>query len=115
MARVAIFGILAMMSAVACAGGPTDPPGGPGGGESKPMQIPFEGEDDSEGLPFAQGRTFATLDAYLAFLRERGAYDVPWFQEVRPGVYALISRRGPKAPPLIYTREQLMQRFGFTR
>ena len=73
-----------------------------------------KGEGDDE-LPFAQGRTFATLDAYLAFLRERGAADVPWYQEIRPGVYAVVSRRGPGAPPLIYTRAQLMERFGFTR
>lgn len=66
-------------------------------------------------LPFAQGRHFETLDDYLAFRRERGATDVPWYREIRPGVYELAGRRGPGAAPRIYTREQLMERFGFTR
>lgn len=66
-------------------------------------------------LPFAQGRSFASLDDYLAHLRERGRYDVPWYREIRPGVYELVSRRGPGAQPRIYTREELERRFGFRR
>jgi len=83
--------------------------------EKKGMAGDPQDYDEGEEPPFAEGRNFATLDEYLEFLRERGAYDVPWFQEIRPGVYALISRRGPNAPPIVYTREQLMERFGFTR
>lgn len=83
--------------------------------ESRAMAAQGEGESDADELPFAQGRRFATLDEYLAHLRRRGAYDVPWWREIRPGVYELVSRRGPDAPPLIQTREQLMERFGFTR
>ena len=64
-------------------------------------------------LPFSQGRSFASLDEYLAFLETRGAYDVPWYREIRPGVYELVSRRGPGAEPKIYTRYELAQRFGF--
>jgi hypothetical protein len=66
------------------------------------------------GLPFSQGQSFATLDAYLAFLKKRGAYDVPWYREVRPGVYELVSRRGPGAQPQTYTREELEKKFGFS-
>ena len=66
-------------------------------------------------LPFAQGRSFTSLDEYLAFLRERGAYDVPWYREIKPGVYELGSRRGPGAQPQIFTREELERRFGFAR
>ena len=66
-------------------------------------------------LPFSQGRTFASLDDYLAFLEERGRYDVPWYREIRPGVYELVSRRGPGAEPRLYTREELERRFGFER
>ena len=66
-------------------------------------------------LPFSQGRSFASLDEYLAFLETRGAYDVPWYREIRPGVYELVSRRGPGAKPIIYTREELAQKFGFQR
>ena len=65
------------------------------------------------GLPFSQGRSFATLDDYLAFLRKRGASDVPWYREIRPGVYELVSRRGPGAQPQIYSREELSKKFGF--
>ena len=64
-------------------------------------------------LPFSQGRSFASLDEYLAFLETRGAYDVPWYREIRPGVYELVSRRGPGAEPKIYTRDELARKFGF--
>lgn len=67
------------------------------------------------GLPFSQGRSFASLDDYLAFLETRGAYDVPWYREIRPGVYELATRRRPGTPPQLSTREQLAQKFGFNR
>jgi hypothetical protein len=64
------------------------------------------------GLPFAQGQSFATLDEYLAFLRKRSAYDVPYWEEVSPGVYrAVAGRAGPQAQT--YTRAELERRFGF--
>lgn len=65
------------------------------------------------GLPFSQGRSFTSLDEYLAFLRKRGAYDVPWYREIQPGVYELVSRRGPGAQPQIFAREELERKFGF--
>jgi len=64
-------------------------------------------------LPFSQGRSFSSLDEYLKFLQTRGAYDVPWYREIRPGVYELVSRRGPGAQPQIYTRAELARKFGF--
>lgn len=67
------------------------------------------------GLPFAQGRSFTSLDDYLAFLKARGAYDIPWYRQVRPGVYELVSRRRPAAGQQLFTREQLEQKFGFER
>jgi len=65
-------------------------------------------------LPYAQGRTFDSLDAYLAFLKQRGKTGVPWYREVKPGLYELVSRRGPGAEPRRYTRAELLERFGFT-
>lgn len=65
------------------------------------------------GLPFSQGRAFTSLEEYLAFLRGRGAHDVPWYREVRPGVYELVSRRGPGAEPQSFTRAELARKFGF--
>ena len=64
-------------------------------------------------LPFAQGRSFASLDEYLEFRERRGAYDVPWYRQVRPGVYQLVSRRAPGAEPQTYSREELARKFGF--
>ena len=64
-------------------------------------------------LPFSQGRSFASLDEYLEFRKKRGAYDVPWYREIRPGLYELVSRRGPGAQPKIYTRAELARMFGF--
>ena len=66
-------------------------------------------------MPFAQSRSFATLDSYLAFLRECGCHDVPWYREIGPGGYELVSRRGPGAEPRTFTREELERRFGFAR
>jgi hypothetical protein len=67
------------------------------------------------GLPFAQGRSFTALDEYLAFRKSRGAYDVPWYREIRPGVYELVSRRPPGAKPTVHTRDELERKFGFRR
>ena len=76
---------------------------------------PAEGADSPADLPFGQGLSFAALDDYLAHLERRGATGVPWYREVRPGVYELVARRGPGAPARRATREELMRRFGFTR
>ena len=65
------------------------------------------------GLPFSQGRSFTSLDQYLAFLETRGAYDIPWYRKVRPGVYELVSRRRPASGPQVFTREELARKFGF--
>lgn len=60
---------------------------------------------------------FRTLDDYLAFLRQRGALDMPWWREVEPGVYELVTSYRPLEgqAPQRATREELMRRFGFTR
>lgn len=65
------------------------------------------------GLPHAQGRSFASLDEYLAFLEERGKQDVPWYRKIGPDTYELVARRGPRAPRVVVTRRELMDRFGF--
>lgn len=67
-------------------------------------------------LPDSFGRTFATLDQYLEHLRRYAApVDKSWFREIRPGVYERVSTMVPRREPEIYTRAQLMERFGFTR
>lgn len=66
-------------------------------------------------LPFSHGRSFKTLDDYLAHLERHAApVDQPWWREVSPGVYEHVKRL-PGAPRETATREELMTRFGFTR
>ena len=74
------------------------------------------GANPGRRLPFAHGRTFATLDDYLAHLRDHaGPIGQPWYRELRPGVYELVTNRAPPGEPAIVTRAELMRRFGFTR
>ena len=65
-------------------------------------------------LPFADGQSFASLDQYLAHLRKLGASDIPFYEEVEPGVYQVMSGRAGLQPQR-YTREELERRFGFRR
>jgi hypothetical protein len=65
-------------------------------------------------LPFSHGKSFRTLDEYLAHLeRYAGPIDQPWWREIRPGVYEHVKRM-PGAPREQATRAQLMERFGFS-
>ena len=64
-------------------------------------------------LPYAMGRRFRTLDEYLVHLKCRAApIDLPWWREVRPGVYRYESTK-PGAPQQLATRAELIRRFGF--
>ena len=65
-------------------------------------------------LPYARGRIFDSLDAYLAYLERQGAIDLPWWRQVSPGIYERV-RRMPGARPERATRAELMRRYGFTR
>ena len=68
-------------------------------------------------LPYARGQTFRTLGEYLAHLEGNGALDLPWWREVEPGVYELVTSFRPvdgQAPERA-TRAELMRRYGFTR
>ncbi len=65
-------------------------------------------------LPYAMGRRFASLDEYLLHLQRRaGPIDLPWWRQVRPGVYEHVKRM-PGASRETATRAELMKRFGFT-
>ena len=66
-------------------------------------------------LPYARGRTFRTLDEYLAHLEQQGAIDLPYWRQVGPGVYEWVTTRVPPGPPQRATRAELMRRYGFTR
>ena len=92
----------------------------PGGRDRDAADKPAVDRADQEGrrvsnLPYARGRTFGTLDEYLAHLERQGAIDLPWWREVAPGVYERVTTRRPRGEPERATRAELMERFGFTR
>jgi len=64
-------------------------------------------------LPHADGRHFETLDAYLAHLEELGTIGIAWYERRPDGRYQLITRRPPGQAPEIFTRQELLERFGF--
>ena len=64
-------------------------------------------------LPFSQGQTFDTLDAYLAHLESLGTMGITWYQRRPDGTYVMVRRRPPGTPAIILTRQELLERFGF--
>jgi hypothetical protein len=67
-------------------------------------------------LPYANGREFRSLDEYLAFRKTLGTTDRPWYEEISPGIYYLKGgRRLPASRERTYTRQELMEKFAFTR
>ena len=67
-------------------------------------------------LPFAGDRAFANLDAYLAFRKEQGAMDKPYYERLPDGRYELMTGRAQQGRQgRIFTREQLMMKYGFDR
>jgi hypothetical protein len=86
------------------------------------METGVDGERDAasdsgepvSGLPFSHGKSFRTLDEYLAHLQQNAApIDQPWWRQIRPGVYEHVKRM-PGAQRETATRAELMERFGFS-
>lgn len=82
-----------------------------GGGALLPNDA--KSNESEPGLPHAQGQSFATLDAYLAHLEKLGEIGISWYERMPDGRYRLIKRRMPGSEPEIYTRQELLDRFGF--
>ncbi len=72
-------------------------------------------EDCVANLPYARGAVFCGLDEYLAHLENQGAIDLPWWRQMRPGVYERVVRMAPQPEREIATREELMRLYGFRR
>jgi hypothetical protein len=89
-------------------------PGAAAAQHKEPAQVSRPVGEGIANLPYARGRTFLTLDEYLAHLEAQGAVDLPWWREIRPGVYERVTSK-PDARHETATREELMRRFGFTR
>jgi hypothetical protein len=64
-------------------------------------------------LPFSQGLTFDSLDAYLAHLERLGTMDITWYNLRPDGTYEVVRRRAPSTPAIILSRQDLLDRFGF--
>lgn len=64
------------------------------------------------GLPYSHGKVFATLDEYLAHLKQLSAIDLPYWREISPGLYQKVVRM-PEAEPQTATREELMKEYCF--
>lgn len=115
-ANLRILFPLAAIFAAACAERQAD-----AGAPNSPFKEPLNMEEAVEhaepvsDLPWSRGKSFSTLDEYLAHLRANGAIDLPWYREIRPGVYELVTSRRPPPEPEVISREELMERFGFTR
>jgi hypothetical protein len=71
------------------------------------------GGGEETGLPFSQGRSFDTLEAYLAHLEELGTIGITWYRRLPDGRYVEVQRRPPGQEPPVFTRHELLERFGF--
>ncbi len=62
-------------------------------------------------------RRLRTLDEYLAYLAKGAAMDKAWYRQIRPGIYRLETGnyRGPPLGQRIFTRQELLKKFGFER
>lgn len=86
------------------------------GREERRMVNAVDSGEPRRQLPFSHGRSFATLDDYLAHLRERaGPIGQPWYRQIGQNRYELVTTRVPPGEPETLTRAQLMERFGFSR
>jgi hypothetical protein len=114
-------GIKAMLALAGLAAGCAERPAGaaegaPGDRETARMEQGSNGTDGVRNLPSSFGRSFATLDDYLEHLRlHAGPVDQPWYREIRPGVFELVTTMRPAPAPRTFTREQLMREYGFSR
>lgn len=82
-----------------------------GGGALLPNDA--KSNESEPGLPHAERQSFATLDAYLAHLEKLGEIGISWYERMPDGRYRQIKRRMPGSEPEIYTRQELLDRFGF--
>ena len=104
----ALAGVLAACAQPAAEAGSVPSP------VTTPSGTPMQ-DKDVAGLPFANGQTFRTLDAYLDYRRELGKSDrATWYDEVSPGVYRFVARVVPPEQRRDYTRAELLAEFGFS-
>lgn len=77
---------------------------------------PVTDPEARNGLPHAQGQSFRTLDDYLLHLQKMGMQDRPYYEETAPGQYRLnVGRGSQNHPPQYFTREELLEKYGFSK
>lgn len=67
--------------------------------------------------PIPINQRFRSLDEYLAFREKGAAMDKAWYREIKPGLYQLETGnyRGPAIEKRLFTRAELMRKYGFAR
>ena len=103
-----------MLCAAGCGESPTAVAKSANGAGEQESKVADEG-DEVRNLPYARGRSFQTLDEYLAHLERQAAIDLPYWRRVGPDLYEWVRTRVPRGPPERATRAELMRRYGFTR
>ena len=74
------------------------------------------GGDGVRDLPSSFGKSFATLDDYLEHLRNyAGPVGQAWYRKAGPDSFELVTTVQPAPAPQIFTRDQLMRKYGFNR
>ena len=65
--------------------------------------------------PLAINERFTTLAEYLAWARSKRFIDIPWYEEIKPGLFKYHHGRGPRPDKTIFTESELKEKLGFVR
>ena len=112
-------GLLIAGAATACAASE-----GPAQSSKQRLQNAGKSQADVTNERLPPNQRFASLDRYLLYLQnEVGPTDGAWYRMIGPGLYQLEpgnARRlsdseGGDQEKRIFTREELMRKFGFTK
>ena len=112
---IVAMGWAVTLPAAACSKAPDGHAAGTAGEQASAADRSDDEGRPVSNLPYARGRSFRTLDEYLAHLERQGAIDLPYWRQIAPGLYERVTTRMPARAPERATRAELMERFGFTR
>ena len=97
-----------------------------GSADASPLRVLGPGADTRQpaatgsGAPVSNAhvppnRRFDSLDTYLAHLEKMAPMDSSWYRPIKPGLYRLETGnlRGPYRGQRVFTRAELLRKFGF--